>query len=276
MAGGLLRRSFDDESQGDADKDTAESWNPFTGFGKECLFALGLIALGAAAYGLQRTAGLLPDQVEPGDVRFLWQSVLWVMAAVAAVCAAAAAVWHFARRHDSKTDQPPTPAGEQESPEDWLDHPHPRREVLKECLFVLWPVAGALAGALWLPVPSGGHSAPVVALAGSVCGYLAGAAVIWATRIAGTLGFGKEAMGLGDVHLLGAIGAVVGWFDAVIVFFLAPFFGLGVALVMALMSSLLGGPRRMIPYGPYLAAAAVVVMIFGGKAILDVFGILPS
>lgn len=291
MAVGLLPRSFDtepqtyeandnpdkqtDEAHRDADKGTADTWNPFAGFGRECLFALGLIALGAVVYGFQRIAGLLPDRVEPGGVRFRWQPVIWVMAAVPVVCTAAAILWHTARHRGSQTGEPTTPPAEQESPEDWLAYPHPRREVLKECLFVLWPVIGALAGALWLPIPSGGHSAPMVALAGSACGYLAGAAAIWVTRIVGTLAFGKEAMGLGDVHLLGAIGAVVGWFDVVIVFFLAPFFGLAAALAMAMRSSFLGGPRRTIPYGPYLAAATVVVMIFGGKAILDVFGILP-
>jgi hypothetical protein len=51
--------------------------------------------------------------------------------------------------------------------------------------------------------------------------------VIWVTRIGGTLAFGKEAMGLGDVHLMAAVGAVCGWRVAVLTFFIAPFIGLG-------------------------------------------------
>ena len=30
--------------------------------------------------------------------------------------------------------------------EQWLAHPHPRREVLKECLYVAWPLGGAVLG----------------------------------------------------------------------------------------------------------------------------------
>lgn len=97
----------------------------------------------------------------------------------------------------------------------------------------------------------------VTGLLGSVFGYFIGCAVVWATRILGTLGFGKEAMGLGDVHLMGAAGAVVGPVMVVIAFFIAPFFGLGWALFQMIFKKI-----RQIPYGPFLSLAILTVMIF--------------
>jgi leader peptidase (prepilin peptidase) / N-methyltransferase len=94
-------------------------------------------------------------------------------------------------------------------------------------------------------------------LLGSVFGFMIGAAVVWGTRILGSLAFGREAMGLGDVHLMAAVGAVLGWSSPTIAFFIAPFFGLGWALARLLIHR-----SREIPYGPFLSAATVVVMIF--------------
>ncbi len=79
-------------------------------------------------------------------------------------------------------------------------------------------------------------------------------------------------MGLGDVHLLAAIGAVVGPQHAVWVFFVAPFFGLASAAGMMVMSRVSQATGRVIPYGPYLAGAAVVAMALRGP-IERVFGI---
>ena len=110
------------------------------------------------------------------------------------------------------------------------------------------------AGRWW----SGLVAYPAVAgLLGSVFGYFVGCATVWATRILGTLGFGKEAMGLGDVHLMGAAGAVVGPIMVVIAFFIAPFFGLGWALFQMFFKKI-----RQIPYGPFLSCAVLIVMIF--------------
>ncbi len=170
-----------------------------------------------------------------------------------------------------------------DDPDEFLVHPHPRREVIKEFLFVGFPLLGMSVGALvahyWAlgvllapdaAVVGGAAVQPVVevpawlsVLGGSVCGYLAGAGAIWGTRILGTLGFGKEAMGLGDVHLLGAVGAVVGAFDVTLVFFVAPFIGLAMTAVLALVSIARPGKMRAIPYGPYLAAAAAVLLFVG-------------
>jgi len=99
---------------------------------------------------------------------------------------------------------------------------------------------------------------PVIrGLLGSVFGYFVGCATVWATRILGTLGLGKEAMGLGDVHLMGAAGAVVGPVMVVIAFFIAPFFGLGWALFHLISKKI-----HQLPYGPFLSLAVLTVMIF--------------
>ena len=94
-------------------------------------------------------------------------------------------------------------------------------------------------------------------LLGALAGYLAGCAVVWGTRIFGTLGFGKEAMGLGDVHLMGAAGAVIGAKWVVLAFFIAPFFGILWALYQAIFKKM-----RQIPYGPFLSMAVFAVIIF--------------
>jgi leader peptidase (prepilin peptidase)/N-methyltransferase len=98
---------------------------------------------------------------------------------------------------------------------------------------------------------------PVIAgLLGSLWGYFAGCGVVWATRIFGTLAFGKEAMGLGDVHLMGAAGSVIGASMTVVAFFVAPFFGLVWAVWQMFFKK-----TRQIPYGPFLSMGIVVVII---------------
>ncbi|MFC1738471.1 prepilin peptidase [Planctomycetota bacterium] len=98
---------------------------------------------------------------------------------------------------------------------------------------------------------------PVVSgLMGSLFGYFVGCAVVWATRILGTLGFGKEAMGLGDMHLMGAAGAVIGPFFVFLAFFIAPFFGLAWAGTQMFFKK-----TRQIPYGPFLSLGIFTVMM---------------
>jgi leader peptidase (prepilin peptidase)/N-methyltransferase len=98
---------------------------------------------------------------------------------------------------------------------------------------------------------------PVIAgFLGSLWGYFVGCGIVWGIRIFGTLAFGKEAMGLGDVHLMGAAGAVIGPFFVVVAFFIAPFFGLAWAGFQMFFKKI-----RQIPYGPFLSLGIFVVMI---------------
>ena len=140
-----------------------------------------------------------------------------------------------------------------------------RLEALREIVFLLPIILCAVVASAIVrkPGPVGQWwsdlmAYPVAAgLLGSLFGYFVGCGVVWATRVLGTLAFGKEAMGLGDVHLMGAAGAVVGPLMVVIAFFIAPFFGLGWALFQMIFKKI-----RQIPYGPFLSLAVFTVMVF--------------
>jgi len=148
---------------------------------------------------------------------------------------------------------------------------NPRKEILHEVVYLAPAIALAGLAALaathvaplrdllgrWLggeADPTGGRLASGM---GAVFGMVIGAAWIWGTRILGTLGFGKEAMGMGDVHILAAVGAVLGWKAVSLAFFAAPMFGLLWALYL-----LAAKGRRELPYGPWLAAGTLAVMLF--------------
>jgi len=140
----------------------------------------------------------------------------------------------------------------------WIAYPHARREMVKEMAFLAPPVVLAWVG--FMVAGSIESFCPVWldALGGSLLGYLVGGGVVWAVRLFGSLGFGKEAMGLGDVHLMAAVGACVGWVDAVLAFFAAAFVGI---LLTFYSLSLSRGVGRAMPYGPSLAIATVLVLL---------------
>ncbi len=154
-----------------------------------------------------------------------------------------------------------SPLEDDQDPDAWLNYAHARREVTKEVLFIAPPL---LAVILAYNLTTADLTLPPYfdVLGGVLLGYLVAGGLIWLTRILGTLGFGKEAMGLGDVHLLAAVGAVCGWQVAVLAFFGAPFFGLTWAIISAGAAKLLKREIKIIPYGPHLAIASVGVMIF--------------
>ena len=113
-------------------------------------------------------------------------------------------------------------------------------------------------GQWWRGLHAGnGWASHIIGFEGALYGYLIGGLMIWGTRIIGTFCFGREAMGLGDVHILAAVGAVGGWAVAVLAFFLAPF----IALLWAFYL-LIRRKQRELPYGPWLAVAALVAMVF--------------
>jgi leader peptidase (prepilin peptidase)/N-methyltransferase len=141
-----------------------------------------------------------------------------------------------------------------------------RREIRQEMIFLMPPILlGMAAFALVSFVPAVGRpwnrlvteNTYVSGFLGSLLGGLIGGFVVWLTRILGSLAFGREAMGMGDVDLMFGVGTVVGAGASVVAFFLAPVFGLALAIYMFLV-----GKRRELPFGPYLSLATAFVMIY--------------
>jgi len=126
--------------------------------------------------------------------------------------------------------------------------------------------AGVIASFVWPQVQRVGaydHSLPdwtgwprTDAVLLSLLGAVVGAGILYGTRTLGTLVFRKEAMGIGDVYLMAAIGACLGWEAAVLVFFTAPFLGLAYGLW-----HLARKHDSEVPYGPFLGMAAGIVML---------------
>jgi len=152
------------------------------------------------------------------------------------------------------------PVSEDQAEPMWVQYPHARREMLWELAYLA--PAMVLAAAGWFILAGVGGEPPLWlrALGGSMLGLLVGGGLVWMTRILGTLAFGKEAMGLGDVHLMAAVGAVLGPIDPILAFFLAPFFGIAWTILGLVVTSLTRREGTALPYGPHLAAATLLVI----------------
>ena len=79
-------------------------------------------------------------------------------------------------------------------------------------------------------------------------------------------------MGFGDVRLAGVIGLATGWlgYGQVVVGFIAAFF-LGALIGVVAMAVTDAGRKTRIPFGPFLAAGAVVTVLWGGPVAHTLF-----
>lgn len=106
-----------------------------------------------------------------------------------------------------------------------------------------------------------GQSTALGGLAQAAIGAGLGWGILWAVAVAGKLVFRKDAMGFGDVKLLGAIGACLGWRAVLFTLILSSFMGSLAGIMMVL-----AGQKQMqsrIPFGPYLALGALLWMFWG-------------
>ena len=110
---------------------------------------------------------------------------------------------------------------------------------------------GRQSDAIALPVD------PVSAILGAVVGYLSLWSVYWLFKLLTR----KEGMGYGDFKLLAALGAWMGWQMLLPIILFSAATG---ALVGILLIVFRGRDRQLpIPFGPYLAAAGWIAMMWG-------------
>ena len=96
------------------------------------------------------------------------------------------------------------------------------------------------------------------AVIGVIAGYLALWCVYWGFKLT----TGKEGMGYGDFKLLGAIGAWLGWQMLPLTILLSSLVGAVVGISLIVFTR--HGRETPIPFGPYLAAAGIIGLFWGG------------
>lgn len=98
-------------------------------------------------------------------------------------------------------------------------------------------------------------------LRSAVIGAAAGYLVLWTVYQLFRIITGKEGMGYGDFKLLAAIGALLGWQALPVVILLSSLVG---AVVGVTIIAFTGRDKNIpIPFGPYLAAAGWIAMLWG-------------
>lgn len=110
-----------------------------------------------------------------------------------------------------------------------------------------------------------------VSLSDAVTGAMAGYLALWSLYWVFKLLTGKEGMGYGDFKLLAALGAWLGWQYLPVVVLLSSVVGLVFAVSM--MAS--GSVKRDqgIPFGPYLAIAGWIALLWGEAIVSSYLGL---
>jgi leader peptidase (prepilin peptidase)/N-methyltransferase len=101
----------------------------------------------------------------------------------------------------------------------------------------------------------------IVPLRDAVIGAMAGYMSLWAVYWLFKLVTGKEGMGYGDFKLLAALGAWMGWAMLPTIIILSSAVGavVGISLIVFARRD----RNNPIPFGPYLAAAGIIALLYG-------------
>jgi leader peptidase (prepilin peptidase)/N-methyltransferase len=112
------------------------------------------------------------------------------------------------------------------------------------------------------------ESTMVAGLIKSCIGLGFGFGILWLVSVIGRLVLKKDAMGFGDVKLMGALGAFLGLEAVIFIVFMSSLIGsvVGISFIVAGKKEW----QSRIPFGPYIALAAVIWAL-GGYAWWDAY-----
>ena len=132
-------------------------------------------------------------------------------------------------------------------------------------LGVVWAVAQGVAYGLafgWNRV-----AAMVMPVASSVGGLAFGFGLLWLVRWLGTKAFKREAMGMGDVFLMGAVGALFGPVAVMVALIVSSVLGSIVGVALIALSKTKLGKFTAIPFGPYICMGCLAWMFYGPQLV---------
>ena len=100
-----------------------------------------------------------------------------------------------------------------------------------------------------------------------VGGLAFGFGLLWLVRWIGSKAFKREAMGMGDVFLMGAVGALFGPIAVIVTLILSSVFGSIVGVVLIILSKTKLSGFTPIPYGPYICMGCLAWMFYGPQLV---------
>lgn len=124
---------------------------------------------------------------------------------------------------------------------------------------------------LWIGLLAALIGVSPVSLADAVAGAMAGYLALWSLYWVFKLLTGKEGMGYGDFKLLAALGAWLGWQYLPLVILLSSLVGLVFAVAMLATGKL--QRRQGIPFGPWLAIAGWIALLWGPQIVNGYLGL---
>lgn len=104
-------------------------------------------------------------------------------------------------------------------------------------------------------------------------GLVVGGGIFLAITLLGGMIMGKEAMGLGDVKLMGALGLFFGWRNMIMISLIS--FLVGAIISVVLLATKIKKTDEYIPFGPFIVLASFTVMFVPFQimmvALLEIF-----
>jgi leader peptidase (prepilin peptidase)/N-methyltransferase len=117
---------------------------------------------------------------------------------------------------------------------------------------------------------NGGFTSLESAVIGAIAGYLSLWSIYWLFKLA----TGKEGMGYGDFKLLAALGAWMGWAMLPVIILLSSLVGALVGISMIVFAKM--NKSKPIPFGPYLAAAGFIALLWGKSISQNYLGLFAQ
>ena len=95
----------------------------------------------------------------------------------------------------------------------------------------------------------------------NLLGAVVGAGIFLAITLIGGLIAGKEAMGFGDVKLMGAIGLYFGWMNIIALSLIAFLIGAIIGIGVIIKNKIQKKEEEYMPFGPFIVIASIIVMV---------------
>jgi len=105
-----------------------------------------------------------------------------------------------------------------------------------------------------------------IGIINALIGFLVGGGALYLVAILGDFLFKKDSMGGGDIKMAAMLGAFLGWQKVLLIFMLSSVIGLVISIAIMTVSEKLR-KERLIPFGPFIAIAAVIAISYGDQII---------